>query len=278
MLTEQQTADFVRQFCSPGPRDMGAKARRGLETAQALSFQHVQILELPARPRPPARVMAYAWGEPHRPAALLAHGWGLQAGRMMAFVQPLRELGYRVIALDMPAHGESEGEQSTLVDACAALTQAIHKFGDVRLVIGHSFGAMATLHQAARGELRGVSRIAAIAAARDMGHLFEGSEFVRASCEEDRQKMRDAFRHRFGRAPAEFSIVGQASAITLPALLVYDDRDPVTPLAHGREFAAAIPNSLLFTTSGYGHFAILRSAEAVASVMKFAKEGLKTEG
>jgi pimeloyl-ACP methyl ester carboxylesterase len=269
-MTESEAAERVNQYCTPGPRDMGAKARRGLETAQPITFLHTQILEIPAQPRPPVRVTAHVWGESHAPAALLAHGWGLQAGRMMALVQPLRDLGYRVAALDMPAHGSSEGEQGTLIDACATLSDAIAALGGVKLVVGHSFGAMATLQQAAQAHLPGVERIVAIAAARDMGHLFESADFVKTAPEEDRQNMRNAFKRRFGRAPAEFSIAQHASAITLPTLLVYDDRDQVTPLAHGQEFAANIPGAELFVTHGYGHFAILRSPEATAKIAQFA--------
>lgn len=270
-MTENEAAERVTQFCTPPPRDMGAKARRGLETAQPITFLHTQILEIPAQPRPPVRVTAHVWGETHAPTALLAHGWGLQAGRMMSFVQPLRELGYRVAALDMPAHGSSEGEQSTLMDACLTLTDAIHALGHVRVVIGHSFGAMAALYQAAHNALPGVERIVAIAGANGMGHLFEGAEFVRAAPEPDRQAMRNAFTARFGREPAGFSVQAVASAITLPTLLVYDERDQVTPLAHGQAFADAIPNSQLFVTHGYGHFAILRSPEAVAKVTETIK-------
>lgn len=265
-MTENEAAERVTEFCTPPARDMGAKARRGLETAHIFTFAHTQVLEIPAQPRPPVRVTAHVWGEAHAPTALLAHGWGLQAGRMMPFVNPLCELGYRVAALDMPAHGSSEGEQSTLADACAALSDAIAALGNVRIVIGHSFGAMATLHQAGQGQLRGVERIVAIAAARDMGHLFDSADFVRAAPEQEKNMMREAFRARFGRVPSGFSIAQHASAIILPALLVYDDRDPVTPLAHGQAFAAAIRQSELFVTHGYGHFAILRSPEAIAKV------------
>ncbi len=265
-MTENEAADYVRQFCTPNPPDMGAKARRGLETAQIISIPHTQILELPSLTRDPIRMTAYAWGESHLPTALLAHGWGLQAGRMMSFVQPLREKGFRVVALDMPAHGASEGEQATLADACAAITDAVNALGNVQVVIGHSFGAMATLQQASRHALPGVRRIVAIAGADGMGHLFESAEFVRAAPEPDRQTIREAFKHRFGRVPAGFSVIETANAISLPTLLVYDDRDPVTPLAHGQAFAAAIRQSELFVTHGYGHFAILRSPEAIAKI------------
>ncbi|HRA01238.1 MAG TPA: alpha/beta hydrolase, partial [Thermoflexales bacterium] len=78
--------------------------------------------------------------------------------------------------------------------------------------------------------------------------------------------MREAFKHRFGRVPAGFSVIETANTISLPTLLVYDDRDPVTPLAHGQAFAAAIRQSELFVTHGYGHFAILRSPEAIAKI------------
>src|SRR5215212_7536071 len=54
------------------------------------------------------------WGE--GPAVLLMHGWGGARAQMTGFVEPLLGAGYRVVAYDQPAHGESDGKMTNLLE------------------------------------------------------------------------------------------------------------------------------------------------------------------
>ena len=66
----------------------------------------------------------YEWGEKEHPAVALAHGWELQAGRMGHFVNPLLRAGFRVVAIDLPAHGASGGSLLNVPDGAAAIADA----------------------------------------------------------------------------------------------------------------------------------------------------------
>src|SRR5213082_3427517 len=55
----------------------------------------------------PQGLSATQWGA--GPAVLLVHGWEGRGAQLGALVDPLVEAGYRVIALDGPAHGDSAG-------------------------------------------------------------------------------------------------------------------------------------------------------------------------
>ena len=54
----------------------------------------------------------FAWGA--GPSVLLVHGWEGRGAQLGALVDPLVAAGYRVVALDGPAHGDSPGRLSTL--------------------------------------------------------------------------------------------------------------------------------------------------------------------
>ena len=56
------------------------------------------------------------WGESGS-AVLLMHGWGGARAQMTGFVNPLLSAGFRVIAYDQPAHGESAGTRTTAASA-----------------------------------------------------------------------------------------------------------------------------------------------------------------
>src|SRR5512141_858724 len=55
------------------------------------------------------------WGNAG-PAVLLMHGWGGARAQMTGFVDPLLFAGYRVVAYDQPAHGESDGKMTNILE------------------------------------------------------------------------------------------------------------------------------------------------------------------
>lgn len=52
-------------------------------------------------------------------------------------------------------------------------------------------------------------------------------------------------------------------AITVPTLVLAGDSDPLTPLEHSREIAAAIPGARLVVAENCGHASTLEQPEAV---------------
>lgn len=46
------------------------------------------------------------------PVVLLVHGWGDSSRSMGAFVTPLIDAGFRVVAMDLPGHGSTSGGQT----------------------------------------------------------------------------------------------------------------------------------------------------------------------
>jgi pimeloyl-ACP methyl ester carboxylesterase len=60
---------------------------------------------------------ATAWGE--GPTVLLAHGWESRRTHWSAFVPALTAAGYRAVAIDAPAHGDSPGETSNMHAECS---------------------------------------------------------------------------------------------------------------------------------------------------------------
>ena len=60
------------------------------------------------------KVTTYRWGDAEAPTVLLAHGWNGWAQQMEAFVAPLTERGFAVLAFDHVAHGRSDGDTTSL--------------------------------------------------------------------------------------------------------------------------------------------------------------------
>ncbi len=64
---------------------------------------------------------------------------------MSTFGDFLKRRGYRVILIDLPAHGNSEGDMVSLFDCATAILEVAEHFAPIQFALGHSVGAMALL-------------------------------------------------------------------------------------------------------------------------------------
>ena len=71
------------------------------------------------------RVQTYTFTPPDTPVAtaLLVHGWTGEAAFMGAFGDYLRRRGFRSVLIDLPAHGNSDGDEASLFDCATAILE-----------------------------------------------------------------------------------------------------------------------------------------------------------
>ncbi len=122
-------ADFL--FRTPPRGRSTARERRVLASDERFKIE-----------TPVGRLAAWR-GQGVKPPVLLLHGWGGHAGRLSEFVTPLHDAGFSVVEIDGPAHGESEGRRTTLMDFARALPAVARSLGPISGFIGHSMGATA---------------------------------------------------------------------------------------------------------------------------------------
>jgi pimeloyl-ACP methyl ester carboxylesterase len=72
------------------------------------------------------------------------HGWGGARAQMTGFVEPLLSAGYRVVAYDQPAHGESTGTATNILEITPTMDLVMQKEGPFESIIAHSFGTLIT--------------------------------------------------------------------------------------------------------------------------------------
>jgi pimeloyl-ACP methyl ester carboxylesterase len=220
------------------------------------------------------RVALWRWGQ--GPAVALVHGWGSRAARLTAFVEPLVEQGFSVIAFDAPAHGESDGRLGSGVQAAQAL-RAIAATTPLYGVVGHSLGAAATL-MALRDDLH-LRRAVFIAPPADIvGYTVRFAQLFGL-----RDDVLDAMRRRTERrlrfAWRDLDLIGIASAVRGVELLVVHDRgDEDVTWDNGARLAAAWPGASLVTTEGLGHHRVARDPSIVARAAAFLADGAPVRG
>ena len=84
---------------------------------------------------------ATSWGA--GPTVLLAHGWNSRGSHWISFIEALNAAGFRAVAVDAPAHGDSPGTQ----------TNAFH-YGMELFGVGRELGRDERLRQIAAATCR----------------------------------------------------------------------------------------------------------------------------
>lgn len=259
--TTAQAAFYL--FGLPRPRKVKPQEQAFLETAQQ---EYLPIGE--------QRIAVYRWGEAGRPVALLAHGWESHAGRWRKIGPGLLAAGYRVVALDAPAHGRSSGWHFNMIRYAEVLRVLLEREGPVQLMIGHSVGgassiwAMGTVAPALRPR-----RAVIMASFASLAHVMENGRRLIGAEPALIAAMDDFIVRLSGRRIAEYDLTAVVRDLgEVEALLLHDQHDRVTHFSESERLCAAWPGARLMATEGLGHG--LTAPQAVNIVLDFARQGL----
>lgn len=99
------------------------------------------------------RLAAWEWGR--GPTVLLLHDWEGEARDLEAFIVPLVNAGYRVLAADLPAHGRSSGSQAGIAHWQRAVVALARHAGTVQGVVAAGLGDTVALRAALEGTALG---------------------------------------------------------------------------------------------------------------------------
>jgi pimeloyl-ACP methyl ester carboxylesterase len=210
------------------------------------------------------KVAAYSWGD--GPAVLLVHGWGGHSGQMTPFAEPLLKAGFRVIAIDMPAHGQSEGKLSSLVHFSAALLEAGRRFGPIAGVVTHSLGGAGLVRAFLDGlAARRAVLISPQAQFNDYWRLFRDSLGM---TDKSWAAMVETSERWLGIPFAKVHAMVGAPSMTVPALIIHGVKDRVSPVREGRKLAHLWPGAELIELDT-GHQSILREPSAINAATAF---------
>jgi pimeloyl-ACP methyl ester carboxylesterase len=264
MLAPGRTSDSIaRRFFTT--------ARPALERQQFRGVKpQVGVLEVAD-----GRVTTYRWGDPEAPTVLLAHGWNGWAQQMEAFVAPLTERGFGVLAFDHVAHGRSDGEKTSLPAMIRSTDKVMDTIPNLVGGIAHSLGAVALASALAssRRQLKGVVLIAPPSDPRPylfgLARMLGAPERLLPSIQQRAEAMAGIAMERLVMQP------WVARRIRTPLLVVHDVGDDDVPIANGYAYTMNT-GARLIATDGLGHRRILRDRHVVESAVNFVTRGVRS--
>ena len=257
------------------------------------------------------KAYAYTGGkafDPNLPCVVFIHGaehdhsvWVLQS-------RYLAHHGYGVLAVDLPAHGRSEGPPLASVEAIADWVTALLDAAGAKqaALVGHSMGSLVALDCAARHPAR-VNRIALIGAAfpmrvsdellsatrddeplaQDMVNIWSHSAYAHYPSNPGpgfwvlgenlrlMQRQKPGVMHVDFRACNDYAAGAERAAqVACPALFILGRRDAMTPARSGRELAKSVKGARVVEIGASGHNSMAEKPDEVLDALTaFLREG-----
>ncbi|TIM07547.1 alpha/beta fold hydrolase [Mesorhizobium sp.] len=217
--------------------------------------------------------------EPGRRAAgtvLVIHGWRSRTEYMRTLIEAYRDAGYKVVSLDLPGHGQSQGRRLTLVSAVEAARLTGEWFGPFVAVVGHSFGG-AVAANAVVGSVKDVPPLAAerlvlIAAPSSLPEIFNDFSRMLSVGPRSQAAMADRVERIAGRPLHEFTGDRQLASTPVPTLVIHAPDDREVSADHARLYAGAGDHVRLYWADGLGHRRILADEGVVERAVGFVAE------
>ena len=204
------------------------------------------------------------------PKVLLLHGWSGRGTQLFAFADELRKSNAEVVTFDMPAHGQSLGNKTNIVELVACIKEVHAKYGPFDHAIAHSMGSMALLRALRDGIL--MKSVAIIGSGDKIRNVFyRFSEQLQFS-DKVTEQMIQAVEKKFGMNLESYSSSMSLEHLEMPLLIVHDKDDKETPFIYSKDLHEIANNSELLLTSGLGHHRILRDSKTVQRIVQFINQ------
>jgi len=234
-----------------------------LPTREGVWRQQAHAIQLTSAGK---KLVVYEWGK--GPNVLLIHGWsgrGMQFGAMAAGLQ---RAGYRAVAVDLPAHGQSSGKRTNAYLMADAILEVAAHYKDVHGVVSHSFGMLPVL-LALRRQLV-AQHIVAICPPDSMLPLFDIFCKSLHISPDIKQALRQLTEKHYGDTIWEdVSPASNVKSLGQPALIIHDENDKELSWHRGRALADQWPDTEFQLTQGLGHRRILRDNGVIGQVADY---------
>ncbi len=249
-------------FTTPRVRARHNKSDEVLESTRVFEFIYGKHI-----------LKGYEWGEGER-VVLLVHGWESRGTAMRSFVPQLVDAGFKVVAFDGPAHGNSAGKRTNLPHFGGAVRAIIKYIGGVYGIITHSFGGASTVFSLANIDNSiSIEKLVLIGVPSSMENLSKDfTNLIKAptSVAKRFEKMLED-RINMPLSEGHLGLAYQRVKVG-ETLVVHDREDQVIPLDEAHAVVETWENTSLLITEGLGHFLLMKNPDLIKRVTDFVKK------
>lgn len=213
-------------------------------------------------------VMIYEYGF-SKTKVLLAHGWSGRGTQLYEIADKLLENGMMVIAFDAPAHGQSGGKRTYLLDNLKVTEHIATNYGPFEAAIGHSFGGITLLNVQAKEKF--FEKIVTIGIEGSMNKIIDN--FVKRIELSARvsEGIKKKIRNDYNKDAETISGNHAAKNIDIPVFVLHDAKDRDVDVSSAFKLRQNLKQGFLTITNGLGHRKILRDQQVINKIIAFIK-------
>ncbi len=215
-------------------------------------------------------IQTYSWNDAGKETVLLMHGWESNAARWKPIIPLLLNEGYRVVAMDGPAHGGSGGKMINVPFYATAINRVVDAYQPDHLV-GHSMGGMSVVYFLHNHGPKSVKSVALLGAPAQLPPIIANYKKILGLSDATIRSMDRYLQSQLGYPIAQFRAEFFRGAKMMPMLVVHDQGDKVCRVEDALYVHRHFPESELFLTEGLGHG--LKDQRVYDRVIDFFREG-----
>lgn len=218
-------------------------------------------------------VMTYDFGDVDDPPILLVHGWEGQAGDFYRLIPSLLDAKYRVITFDGPAHGESTGKTTNMIDFAKVIKHILDVYSlDFECAIGHSFGGASLIYSVSKLRVNNVKKLITVSSPDKVSTIFNNF-FEMMDINENLSKLFIlTLENQTGVKVNDLSLSEMYKKVLNPSMIIHDEGDKVVPFDDAKNISKVLPRLLFYKTKGFGHVRILHEKSVHNKILEFIKD------
>lgn len=212
------------------------------------------------------------WATGVNPQVLFVHGWSGRGVQFQRLAEELQKNQIPALLLDLPAHGESEGQQTHLFEAAQVLHELNAQLPSLNAIVAHSFGAAATAFYLHHYEDKmKIEKVVFLAPLTDVKHGLRHTALANGIPASllDLILLRAEERHNF--CWENLTPAALVPNNPRPLLILHDQNDPDLGIEHSTQLQLHWPEAKLVLTQNLGHIKILRDPTVIHLVKDFLK-------
>lgn len=216
------------------------------------------------------KVVGYRWNHPQSKRFLILHGFQSSAKNFERYIQPMIKKGYEVMAFDAPAHGESDGKQTNVLQYKKMIEEINRNYGPIDAFMGHSFGGLAVCLALESIAHSNQTKLILIAPATETSTAILSLYKVLQLNAETRRQFEELIRETGGHPVEWYSVARALKNIQAKTLWFHDENDDITPIDDIQPVMnEKYPNVEFIITKGLGHRRIYHDTNVLNAVTSF---------
>ena len=257
LFPNQITSFAYDQLSNPQVRKLRENELATLEKANKEKFNFKSF-----------NIQLYSWKGGEK-KVLLIHGWEGQAGNFSDLIEQLLADGYTVYSFDAPSHGFSSKGKTSLFEFTELVGVLIKKH-DVKLLVSHSFGGVATTYALFRNQDIKIKKYILITTPdKFIERIDDVSEMVGIN-DKVKNRLISRLEKETNNNVRNLNVSEFVKAINVEkSLIIHDINDKVIPISRSKNVHKNWPVSEFMEIEGTGHFRILRTKEVINKIINY---------